>query len=99
MEGRSRNHHRYKNLSLCTLTESHFSSPALMKLIFDMVVKGQEVGGEHKAFVRGLSLLSREQTTRKSCRVPSIPSLAIPEWTEGGLWNSTPRGGNFQSLN
>ena len=50
----------------------------MMKVIFDMVVKGQEVGGEHKAFVRGLSLLSREQTTRKSCRVPSIPSLAIP---------------------
>ena len=49
MEGRSRNHHRYKNLSLCTLTESHFSNPALMKFIFDMVVKGQEVGGEHFA--------------------------------------------------
>ena len=74
----------------------------MMNLIFDMVVKGQEVGGEHKAFVRGLSLHSGEQTTRESCRVPSSPwqsSQAIPEWADGGLWNSPPRGRNFQSLN
>ena len=45
----------------------------MMNLIFDMVVKGQEVGGEHKAFVRGLSLHFGEQTTRESCRVPSPP--------------------------